>query len=111
MFDEFFDGILYLHRRSDSYLVPERGSPIPMSYVLSFLTETSASGFALLSILNIITGAIAPVVVYLLNFFGEVNDISSLLIASDVIRYIMVPFPSFPMARAIMALIQVGNKK
>ena len=84
---------------------------IPMSYVLSFLTETSASGFALLSILNIITGAIAPVVVYLLNFFGEVNDISSLLIASDVIRYIMVPFPSFPMARAIMALIQVGNKK
>lgn len=56
-----------------------------------------------------VLGAIAPVVVYLLRIFGDLNDISSLQIASDVIRYIMVPFPTFPMARSIMALVQVGT--
>ena len=54
-----------------------------------------------------LAGAIAPVVVYLLRVFGDMNGETSLQIASEVIRYIMVPFPTFPMARGIMALVQV----
>eukprot|EP00095_Tigriopus_kingsejongensis_P011912 maker-scaffold111_size354240-snap-gene-2.29 protein:Tk11912 transcript:maker-scaffold111_size354240-snap-gene-2.29-mRNA-1 annotation:"atp-binding cassette sub-family a member 3" len=80
---------------------------VPMSYVFSFTCETAASGFALLIILNILSGAIGPTGVWILRFFGDYNGTSGLIIASDVIRYIFTLFPAFPLARSIMALVQI----
>lgn len=78
-----------------------------MAYVFSHTCESAASGFALLIILNVLSGAIGPTGVWILRFFGDYNDTIGLVIASDVIRYIFTLFPAFPMSRAIMALVQV----
>ncbi|TRY70235.1 hypothetical protein TCAL_12705 [Tigriopus californicus] len=83
---------------------------VPMAYVFSYTCESAASGFALLIILNVLSGAIGPTGVWILRFFGDYNDTRGLVIASDVIRYIFTLFPAFPMSRSIMALVQIQEK-
>ena len=85
-------------------------SAIPMSYVFSFMADTPASGFTILTVLTVLAGVMAPVGVWILRLFGEINGTKALIIASDVVRYIFTLFPAFPLSRMIMAIVQVEGK-
>jgi len=75
------------------------------SYVFSFLADSSASGFASLIVLNILAGTIAPTGVIILRQLGSTSD--TLLMVSDIVRWLFNWFPIFPFTRALMAIISV----
>jgi len=79
----------------------------PFSYVFSFMANNAASGFALLIIINILAGCIAPTAVFMLRDFGSQFDSQTLIEASDIVRWIFNWFPIFPFTRALMAITTV----
>jgi len=79
----------------------------PFSYVFSFLANNAASGFALLIIVNILAGCIAPTAVFMLRDFGTQFDSQTLTSISDIVRWIFNWFPIFPFTRALMAITTV----
>ena len=96
----------------------------PFSYVFSFLANNAASGFALLIIVNILAGCIAPTAVFMLRDFGAQFDSEDLIQASDIVRFVIAGniltdthqityrwifnwFPIFPFARGLMAITTV----
>jgi hypothetical protein len=81
----------------------------PFSYVFSFLANNAASGFALLIIVNILAGCIAPTAVFMLRDFGSQFDSQTLIDASDIVRWIFNWFPIFPFTRALMAITTVSR--
>ena len=80
----------------------------PFSYVFSFLANNAASGFALLIIVNILAGCIAPTAVFMLRDFGTQFDSQTLTSISDIVRWIFNWFPIFPFTRALMAITTVS---
>ena len=83
----------------------------PFSYVFSFLANNAASGFALLIIVNILAGCIAPTAVFMLRDFGSQFDSQTLIDASDIVRWIFNWFPIFPFTRALMAITTVSRSQ
>ncbi len=81
---------------------------IPMSYAVSYVAKNPASGFALIIVLNVLAGAIAPTAVWLLRLFGDHDDTTGLIVTSEIVRYLFLLMPAFPFARSIMSVIQVG---
>ena len=73
------------------------------AYLFTFKFKTSATGFALVIVINIFTGMIMPLVVYSLNLGSS----KGLRIATDTLRYIFSPFAIFPYARGMLDLITV----
>ena len=82
----------------------------PFSYVFSFLANNAASGFALLIIVNILAGCIAPTAVFMLRDFGAQFDSIILIHASDIVRWVFNWFPIFPFTRALMAITTVSGR-
>jgi ATP-binding cassette subfamily A (ABC1) protein 3 len=61
-------------------------SGTPFAYVFSFLADNAASGFALLVIVNIMAGCIAPTAVFMLRNYGSQGDSATLVEISDIVR-------------------------
>ena len=65
--------------------------------------KSSATGFAAVIIINVVTGMIMPLVTWSLRL----GNTKGLRIASDSLRYIFSPFAIFPYARGLLDLIKV----
>ena len=65
---------------------------IPMAYLFSFAFSTAASGFGILTLLNIVAGMIMPFAVWGLN----ISEQPGLVTASEVLGNVSSLFPSYP---------------
>lgn len=81
-------------------------SSIPLSYVFSFLFKTAASGFAILTLINIIAGQMLSMVVYVLSMTG----VSGAETAGDVLHWISSIIPTYPVSIAFRHLVQTSVK-
>jgi len=75
------------------------------SYVFSFLAKTSASGYSALIVVNILAGIIAPTGVIILRSLGGGDK--TLVMISDIVRWLFNWIPIFPFTKALMAIISV----
>ncbi|XP_047471049.1 phospholipid-transporting ATPase ABCA1-like [Penaeus chinensis] len=79
---------------------------IPLSYVFSFLFKTAASGFAILTLINIVAGQMLSLVVYVLGMTG----VSGAETAGDVLHWISSIIPTYPVSVAFRHLVQTSVK-
>nr|XP_027231595.1 ATP-binding cassette sub-family A member 1-like [Penaeus vannamei] len=77
---------------------------IPLSYVFSFLFKTAASGFAILTLINIVAGQMLSLVVYILSMTG----VSGAETAGDVLHWISSIIPTYPVSVAFRHLVQTS---
>ena len=73
------------------------------AYLFSFRFKTSATGFALVLVLNLVAGNVIPILVWSLRL----GNTDGLIKASDSLRYIFSPFAIFPYARGLLDLVKV----
>ena len=73
------------------------------AYLFTFNFKTSATGFTLIIVINLVAGNVIPLLVWSLRL----GNTDGLIIASDSLRYIFSPFAIFPYARGLLDLIKV----
>ncbi|KAK8749815.1 hypothetical protein OTU49_015564, partial [Cherax quadricarinatus] len=77
---------------------------IPLAYLFSLPFQTSASGFAVLALVNIIAGEIITTAVWALNLSAQ----PSLLIVSDVLKWITSLIPTYSASTGFLHLVNTS---